>query len=233
MVEQTVSIGPVIEWLNSYSGALTVIITLVYVAATILIWLANYKSAQATHDQLEESKRQFEETKKANQQQLEAMRLQLEESKRQYEETRRLDVMPYLQFEASDQLANVHMKLDIITNDATKDKATNKYRVKNIGHGTAKDISYIYEAVGCYELPKPRAFPIKALQHGDAQHLKIDFVLPSRGPEGLTVALNLEFSDLLEHRYKQRIEFSFKQIQTDAYTRIVADPQTFSPVLLE
>ena len=62
MLEQTVSIAPIIDWINDYSGALTVIITLVYVVATVLIWMANYKSAQVAKDQLEESKRQYIES---------------------------------------------------------------------------------------------------------------------------------------------------------------------------
>lgn len=44
---------------------LMVIITLVYVVATIFICLANMKSAKATREQLAESKRQFEEGNRA------------------------------------------------------------------------------------------------------------------------------------------------------------------------
>ncbi|MGN0607115.1 MAG: hypothetical protein ACI4JM_11390 [Oscillospiraceae bacterium] len=51
----------IMEWLNDNSGALTVIITFVYVVATIFIWNANKLSANATKEQLAESKRQFDE----------------------------------------------------------------------------------------------------------------------------------------------------------------------------
>ena len=44
---------------------LMVIITAIYVVATIFICLANIKSAEATREQLAESKRQFEEGNRA------------------------------------------------------------------------------------------------------------------------------------------------------------------------
>lgn len=52
----------IIEFLNQNNGALMVIITIVYVVATILICVFNFKTNIATKKQLEESKRQFEET---------------------------------------------------------------------------------------------------------------------------------------------------------------------------
>ncbi len=57
---------------------LMVIITTIYVIATIFICKANLKSAEATKEQLEESKRQFEQNKQ-----------QFEEQKRWFEETNR------------------------------------------------------------------------------------------------------------------------------------------------
>ena len=53
-------------------------ITTIYVVATIFICRANIKAANATRDQIAESQRQFSEN-------------------------RRLDVMPYLQFETTNQ----------------------------------------------------------------------------------------------------------------------------------
>ena len=64
----------IIDWLNKNSGAMTFLITVVYVVATIAICQANIKSAKATREQLEVSKTQFEETK-------------------------RLEFLPYLQFQ--------------------------------------------------------------------------------------------------------------------------------------
>ena len=53
-------------------------ITAVYVVATIIISCANIKSANATREQLTESKRQYEDKK-------------------------RLEIMPYIQFEATSE----------------------------------------------------------------------------------------------------------------------------------
>ena len=50
-----------IEFLNSNSGALTLLVTIVYVAATIIICWANYQSAKASREQLDEMKKQYED----------------------------------------------------------------------------------------------------------------------------------------------------------------------------
>ena len=55
----------IIIFLDTHNGALMVVITLVYVIATIAICVANLRSAKATRDQLEESKRQYEEEHRA------------------------------------------------------------------------------------------------------------------------------------------------------------------------
>lgn len=54
-----------IEFLDAHDGAFMVIITLIYVVATIAICIANLRSAKATRDQLEESKHQYEEEHRA------------------------------------------------------------------------------------------------------------------------------------------------------------------------
>ena len=54
-----------IQYLDVHNGAIMVVITLVYVIATIAICVANLQSAKATRDQLEESKRQYEEEHRA------------------------------------------------------------------------------------------------------------------------------------------------------------------------
>ena len=51
----------IIAFLNENNGALMVLITLIYVIATIAIWLANKQSAKSSEKQLQESKRQFSE----------------------------------------------------------------------------------------------------------------------------------------------------------------------------
>lgn len=57
--------GRIIDFLDIHNGSLMVIITLVYVIATIFICRANRKSAKATIEQLDEAKRQYEEEHRA------------------------------------------------------------------------------------------------------------------------------------------------------------------------
>ncbi len=54
-----------INWLNDNSGFIMAILTFVYVIATILICIFNYKSAKATNDQIKESYKQFIESSRA------------------------------------------------------------------------------------------------------------------------------------------------------------------------
>ena len=52
------------DWIEQYSNSLMVLITFIYVVATIEICRTNIKSAEATKEQLEESKRQFAENER-------------------------------------------------------------------------------------------------------------------------------------------------------------------------
>lgn len=54
-----------ISFLDTHDGAFMVIITFVYVIATIKICKANLRSADATREQVEETKRQYEEEHRA------------------------------------------------------------------------------------------------------------------------------------------------------------------------
>lgn len=55
----------IIQYLDTHNGAIMVIITFIYVLATIAICVANLRSAKATRNQLEESRRQYEEEHRA------------------------------------------------------------------------------------------------------------------------------------------------------------------------
>jgi len=54
-----------LNFINEYNGAFMVIITTVYVVATILICRANQQSASASLKQLEEARKEFEEANRA------------------------------------------------------------------------------------------------------------------------------------------------------------------------
>lgn len=59
-------ISNIIKWLNENNGCLMVILTLVYVVATILICLFNYRAAETSKEQTREVYRQFIENTRAH-----------------------------------------------------------------------------------------------------------------------------------------------------------------------
>lgn len=164
---------------------LMVAITAVYVIATIFICHANIISAKATREQVAESKRQFEET-------------------------RRLEIMPYLQFESysGDSPTEYNLQLALVSGDLGATRCAVKYSVKNIGRGTAKDITWVWHWFnGSYD---KKDFPIRALQSGDKHSLKITFATP-KGKSDVTIAsIELRFRDLLNNTYTQTIQFEFE-----------------------
>ena len=102
-----------IEFLNDNQGAFMVIITFVYVIATIIICSANIKSAKVTKEQLEESKRQFE----ASQKQAKA---ELEESKRQFDITKQQAEEQFNETKRQFQIVNrprIIVEIKIIQNE--------------------------------------------------------------------------------------------------------------------
>ena len=52
----------ILNFLQTYSGAFTFIITVVYVIATIFIMWANIRAANASRKQIDESQKQFDTT---------------------------------------------------------------------------------------------------------------------------------------------------------------------------
>ena len=58
--------GEIIKWMNDNNGFIMGLLTLVYVIATILICVFNFKSAKATRLQTAESKRQFAASNRPN-----------------------------------------------------------------------------------------------------------------------------------------------------------------------
>lgn len=113
------------EWLNDNSDALMVMITLVYVVATIFIWKANKISAQASKEQLEESKRQFDESQKQARAELDETKRQFEEQKKQFEQT----LCPYISCEYI--LKNSSLCCIRFTNFGTRPAYNVKFRIND------------------------------------------------------------------------------------------------------
>ena len=201
----------IFKFLELYSGAFTFLITVIYVIATIFICVANIKSANASRDQIAESQRQFSES-------------------------RRLDIMPYLQFETSNQ-PGVDYKMEVLLSET--DYNSGDYilnlRVKNIGRGTAKDIEYIWTNFTNTYPQKP--FAIKALQNGDAHYLQVSFARPKVLKDTTTANFELRFKDLLENEYSQKVEFDFEMenssIRLKSHTTYPVIPVTTKTIINE
>lgn len=169
---------------------LMVIITAIYVIATIAICWANVGAAKATREQLVESRRQYEDKK-------------------------RLEIMPYIQFEKSNEAFNY--KLNLVLNSGGE--LTGHYilnaRMKNIGNGTAKGITYIYQWDNYKHSYDKGAFPVQALSSGESQTIQIDFSYTPNKVD-TEVCFLLHYEDLLENAYSQelKVKFTYTQILT-------------------
>ena len=155
---------------------LMVIITAVYVVATIAICYFNAKSAKAAKDQLEESKKQ-------------------------YKEQNRLSIMPLLQVyeaEQSDFANNKGIILHFVSggyNQVTTEHIT----LKNIGLGNAKSICYSC-TYSDNDYTNNELLPVSVLAAND----RLNISLSSYKNNILTITF--EFQDLLDNRYVQKVE---------------------------
>ena len=158
-------------------------ITAVYVAATIIISLANMKSAKATREQLTESKRQYDDKK-------------------------RLEVMPYIQVENNGgSLSDYRLSLDLKQGPLFFTKCVLGISMKNVGFGAAKAITYSYYSDNCSRNIENGPFVFQALIPGENKTVTLDFRCPPDHSEDMTVKIVLHYSDLLENKYDQTIEF--------------------------
>ena len=180
---------------NNSSPSITdwmmVAITVVYVIATVLICIANFSSAKASKKQLEESKRQHEETK-------------------------RLQLQPYFQCDkckAGDNNAEYSINLALDSSDFSGGTYGKSFSISNIGSGSAKEITYIWNnSSGSYDRG---AFVFQSLKGGEEKTININFAFPSKYRDNYLVSIDLFYKDLLEITYKQRIQFEFEKNKSD------------------
>ena len=166
----------------SITDWLMVGITVVYVIATVFICWANFSSARAS-------------------------KAQLEESKRQYEETKRLQMMPYFHCDFDKTRADDGLPLRIVSDCNSNVTHGKNFIFKNIGLGSAKDVTYKWNNLtASYD---GEGFVFQSLQNGEQQKVSILFDVPRTQTEDFTVSIDLYFKDLLDNAYMQRIEFIF------------------------
>lgn len=190
------AIKNIVCFLNSNEGALMVVITFVYVVATIMICIFNGRSARATSEQVSESQRQFEETK-------------------------RLTVMPYIEFTTMENRHSCFVNAHLASHDSQCGEYNVFIQIKNIGIGTAQKITYTYKyKCGTMEDNSRGLIPVIALAPKESNEISIDFGnIPAKGQENIEVDIEMKYSDLLENEYVQKISFSFvhQDIQQNKY----------------
>lgn len=168
---------------------LMVIITGIYVVATIFICRANIKAANATREQVAESKRQFEETQ-------------------------RLATMPFLSLEhikddASD--SDIKLSVPVTKGYSVFCRYSSTFRLKNIGTGTATTIVYTWKCAE-KDICKTDCFPINAVSVGSAYIFTLSYIEDERPIFLLNAILELQYNDLLGHTYEQKIIFHFSSV---------------------
>ncbi len=192
------------KFLNDNGQALMVLITAIYVIATINISNANIISAEATREQITESKRQFDETS-------------------------RLQVIPIFQISIDTDAETPYSEMckDELTFTLFSQEKEMLCResyftlsIENVGVGTAKDIRYIWHYIDGEK--KEKNFPQKALFQKDAAIYIINIgIEDSHAQTGSTLNtdLDIEYRDLLERKYLQTIHLSFF-INDDQYAML-------------
>lgn len=190
------------DYLNANSNSLMVLITFVYVIATVEICRANIKSAEATRDQLAESKRQYADKK-------------------------RIEIMPYIQFENARDNFEYTLNLVLDSDSKLDVNYSIKLRMKNIGNGTAKDIVYKYQYDdNCYDRG---AFPVQALLSGEEHNIRIHFAYSTEKKCDKSACFIFRYKDLLENSYSQQLTMTFQW--NDNGSLLLNELSTLSPVL--
>ena len=178
----------------SVTDWLMVGITFVYVVATILILIANYKSARAAEKQIQQAKEQ------------------LEESERQFLESQRISCMPFLQLEYDETPHNGTFFIGLYPDCYHAETNTyefsegedNYFWLKNIGNGAAANLSCTWKySNGKSEM---KVFPINGLMHRD----KYPIILFVEANNKIEVTLEWVFTDLLGNEYTQKVDLCFE-----------------------
>jgi hypothetical protein len=159
-------------------------ITAIYVIATIFICRANIKAANASRDQIEESQKQFEETK-------------------------RLECMPFLQMEISYDGVKPEFDLELpLCSEDIEYTISKIVKLKNVGNGTATTITYSWNYKG-NDISKSDYPPINAIMKGDAYYILICCDANETIPEEFCGILTFQYNDLLGHSYEQKVIMHF------------------------
>ena len=173
-------------------------ITAVYVVATIIISYANIKSANATREQLTESKRQYEDKK-------------------------RLEIMPYFDVQIFNDITVFRECIHLALSSQNAENSTvidRRISIKNFGFGPAKDISYMWHNLDGEYSRNDLGFT--AILPGETKDVYIDFLAEHKddfSEYAVPASIILTYRDLLENRYHLKIDLDFT-ISTEDNVRL-------------
>lgn len=172
----------------SITDWLMVGITAIYVVATIYISRANIKSAEATREQLIESKRQYEDKK-------------------------RLELMPYFEVRICDNITDFQDCIHLALSSQNAENSTvidRRISIKNIGLGPAKDVSYMWRNLDGEYSRNDLGFT--AILPGETKDIYIDFLAEHKDDFSeytAPVSIVFTYCDLLENKYHLSIDLVF------------------------
>lgn len=174
-----------------------VIITVIYVIATICIMKANQKAAYAAKEQLDISRKQYEESK-------------------------RLEYMPILQMSLSHNEENPHeaQYIDISPSEVEASSTTSQFfELKNVGNGTAINITFTWKFIDL-GFSDTDYLPVCAIMQGDNYKINLSCDMDNNLPQSSTLLLEFEYYDLLGNIYEQKI---FLMIENEEFVRCEND----------
>lgn len=187
----------------SLTDWLLVGITALYLLFTFGIWIANIITAKSS-------------------------KAQLDELKRQYEDTKRLNILPYIVVDSHGGEWKDEIELCIADSGKMNYSCVSYLSIKNIGNGTAKDFRYIWNNEdGAYDRG---AFPVIGLKSGDSHSIMLAFINTREDLKIAKCSIELFYKDMLENCYKQTIVFEF---QINVSQLKMAKMYTNSPVLIK
>lgn len=166
-------------WIDVHQGSLMVLITIVYVIATVAIFLVNNSSVKAANNQLVESKRQFEESI-------------------------RIEYAPFLQTSISSGVYNVAQFVLKIKAKEMGRGANQRitFQTKNIGNGSATTV--MYECKSEYYGSYSGYLPGNAIGKGDFIDFILDITSDNDKPCTGYITLTWEYNDILGNTYTQK-----------------------------
>ncbi len=166
-----------------------VVVTIIYVIATIFIFIANNKSAKASRAQVEK------------------MTDQIIQSQEQYDETKRLNFMPFIMIERIENDRSDKPNVGFFLSerrDTYERELVITFQIHNIGNGSAKNIKI--KRHGLNIVYDEDNFFVTGLFSNDKLNFSLTFTIPSTIEQN-SVYMEFLYQDLLDNSYSQKVEF--------------------------